>query len=216
MLHVFIIEPQPRVTRLLEGANEVRVVGCTSSLRAIPNHARACDFVLVSAQLACDELARWIHDAAWHLPSLVLVEMEENAAELVPLLEAGAAGYVRRGASANEFVATLRAIKAGKLPLAPSIGAALVTRLRELVTLRQRRRQAARVENFSGVVALTAREREILHLIRGGASNQQIAAQLTIELGTVKNHVHNILKKLNVTRREHAAHYLDFGDPDTG
>lgn len=55
---------------------------------------------------------------------------------------------------------------------------------------------------------LTPRECEILHMIELGLSNKEIARDLRIEVGTVKNHVHNILEKLNVRRRNQAAHRL--------
>ena len=60
--------------------------------------------------------------------------------------------------------------------------------------------------NFNSLYAeLTERECEVLNLIEQGLSNQEIATALTIELGTVKNHVHNILDKLDVRTRKHAA-----------
>jgi ATP/maltotriose-dependent transcriptional regulator MalT len=52
--------------------------------------------------------------------------------------------------------------------------------------------------------ALTARERQIVQLIAQGLSNKEIGSQLFIEVATVKNHVHNILEKLQVTRRGEA------------
>jgi DNA-binding CsgD family transcriptional regulator len=52
---------------------------------------------------------------------------------------------------------------------------------------------------------LTERECEVLNLIEQSYSNQEIASKLCIELGTVKNHVHNILDKLDVRTRKHAA-----------
>jgi len=55
---------------------------------------------------------------------------------------------------------------------------------------------------------LTARERQVLRLIDSGLSNKEIAQQLRIELATVKNHVHNILEKLQVRRRGAAAAVL--------
>ncbi|MGJ5220226.1 response regulator transcription factor [Bradyrhizobium oligotrophicum] len=55
---------------------------------------------------------------------------------------------------------------------------------------------------------LTPRECEILRMIEVGLSNKEIARNLRIEVGTVKNHVHNILEKLNVRRRNQAAHRL--------
>jgi hydroxymethylbilane synthase len=56
--------------------------------------------------------------------------------------------------------------------------------------------------------SLTSRELEILDLIDQGLSNKEIARRLTIELSTVKNHVHNILEKLNVSRRSEAAAHV--------
>jgi two-component system, NarL family, nitrate/nitrite response regulator NarL len=53
---------------------------------------------------------------------------------------------------------------------------------------------------------LTPRECEILEMIELGLSNKEIARKLRIEVGTVKNHVHNILDKMNVRRRNQAAH----------
>jgi two-component system, NarL family, nitrate/nitrite response regulator NarL len=55
---------------------------------------------------------------------------------------------------------------------------------------------------------LTRRECEILQMIELGLSNKEIARDLEIEVGTVKNHVHNILEKLNVRGRNQAAHHL--------
>jgi ATP/maltotriose-dependent transcriptional regulator MalT len=56
---------------------------------------------------------------------------------------------------------------------------------------------------------LTRREREILELIADDLTNQEIADRLVIELGTVKNHVHHILDKLNVSSRQDATAYLN-------
>lgn len=73
------------------------------------------------------------------------------------------------------------------------------------------RRPIARAANASGIDAkdaLTAREREILELIERGLSNKEIARRLRIELGTVKNHVHNVLQKLQVRGRGEAAHSM--------
>jgi DNA-binding NarL/FixJ family response regulator len=58
---------------------------------------------------------------------------------------------------------------------------------------------------------LTRREREILRLIADGYGNREIAQALTIEVGTAKNHVHNILDKLNVKTRQDAAVYFSLG-----
>jgi len=59
-------------------------------------------------------------------------------------------------------------------------------------------------------VRLTSREQEVLQFISDGLTNQEIAARLVVEIGTVKNHVHRILEKLNVSSRQEAASYLAF------
>jgi len=57
---------------------------------------------------------------------------------------------------------------------------------------------------------LTVREIEVLQFIGDGLTNQEIAARLVVEVGTIKNHVHRILEKLNVSNRDEAASYLAF------
>jgi len=76
-----------------------------------------------------------------------------------------------------------------------------VTELTDLLTVVE----SGMPEDYSD---LTPRELEILELIANGYSNQKIANRLFIEVGTVKNHVHNILNKLDVSTREDAAAYL--------
>jgi DNA-binding NarL/FixJ family response regulator len=67
------------------------------------------------------------------------------------------------------------------------------------------------VENsVTDTAGLTSRELEVLDLIGNGLTNQDIAEKLVIEIGTVKNHVHSILEKLNVGSRGEAAAYLAF------
>jgi two-component system nitrate/nitrite response regulator NarL len=63
---------------------------------------------------------------------------------------------------------------------------------------------------------LTPREREILELIGQGLTNQEIADRLVIEVGTVKNHVHSILQKLEVGNRQDAAAYLALIEESAG
>jgi two-component system, NarL family, nitrate/nitrite response regulator NarL len=78
------------------------------------------------------------------------------------------------------------------------------------------RRLASRAELDSTQpprLPLTGREAEIFRLVEIGLSNKEIAAQLGIEVGTVKNHVHNLLEKLRVRRRSEAIERLRGRDP---
>jgi DNA-binding NarL/FixJ family response regulator len=67
---------------------------------------------------------------------------------------------------------------------------------------------AAKAHGREAPARLTARELEIFELIHEGYSNKEIARALSIELATVKNHVHHVLEKLGVTRRGQAAALL--------
>ena len=130
---------------------------------------------------------------------VVVLGMEEVAEHVVPLLEAGAAGYVTREASLAELLNVTRRAVDGEAQCSPRVVASLAARLADLSE--RRRAELA-------VYELTAREREIVGLIDEGLSNKQIAQRLCIEVATVKNHVHHILVKLQVDRRGAAAALL--------
>jgi len=92
-----------------------------------------------------------------------------------------------------------------KVFVSPKIAAAMMERLSDLAQM------FSDVENsVTDDAGLTPRELEVLELIGEGLTNQQISERLVIEVGTVKNHVHSILEKLNVGSRGEAAAYLAF------
>lgn len=128
--------------------------------------------------------------------SVVVLGVRDDDPEVLPLAEAGAAGYVTTEASADELVHVVEGVARGEMPCSPRLAATL---LRRVTVLAQERGIPP------SLASLTAREREIVGLIDEGLSNKQIAHDLSIEVTTVKNHVHNILEKLNVSRRAEAA-----------
>ena len=105
---------------------------------------------------------------------------------LLAYVEAGIVGFVPREGSVADLMAAVEGALSGEARLSPRLTGTLMRRLAELGSVRV-------PETTSS--ALTRREREILRLIDEGLSNKQIAARLTIELATVKNHVHHILEK---------------------
>jgi two-component system nitrate/nitrite response regulator NarL len=128
---------------------------------------------------------------------LVAIGPENSEAEMVACAEAGIIGYVTRGAPLQElFDAVTRAAR-GEVMCSPVVTGALVRRLATL----------AAVQRPAGAkgVSLTRREREIIALLERDLTNKEIATALGIEVATVKNHVHNVLDKLNVRRRSEAA-----------
>ena len=126
---------------------------------------------------------------------IVALAVPDSEQEVVALAEAGIVGYVTRAASVGDLVAVVQAVTRGETLCSPRMVASLFQHIATL-TLKQSPANESR---------LTQRELEILELIEEGLSNKEIARHLTIEISTVKNHVHNILQKLNVSSRTEAA-----------
>ena len=127
---------------------------------------------------------------------VVSVAMDETDAQVIAAAEAGVIAFVPRDGTLDDVMSGLVAAMRGETFCSSKIAAALLRRVNNLAEPTARPRVEGR---------LTAREREILELIDDGRSNKEIAARLSIELPTVKNHVHNILEKLQVSRRSEAA-----------
>ena len=153
------------------------------------------DLVLldVGARERVGEL-RALHAGAPAVPVVVL-GLREIEHELLACAEAGVAGYVALDASVDELVTTIESASRGEMVCSPQLAATLLRHIGTLASELDRRASAA----------LTSREVEIVALIDQGLSNREIASKLCIELPTVKNHVHNILAKLQVSRRGAAA-----------
>jgi two-component system nitrate/nitrite response regulator NarL len=123
---------------------------------------------------------------------VVVLGVDEQESEVIAYAEAGVSGYVTRAADTAGLCDVLRTVARGGTLCSPEVTATL---LRRVATLSAQRTQPRRTSR------LTLREREIVELMRDGLTNKEIAQRLCIEVATVKNHVHNILDKLDVRRR---------------
>jgi DNA-binding NarL/FixJ family response regulator len=106
-------------------------------------------------------------------------------------VRAGAVGFLLKDAPADSLIQTIRRVHAGEVFIQPEIASRL---LRELITPQD-----------LPIEPLSEREREVLVLVAQGHSNREIAEQLVLAEGTVKNHVSNILGKLQAENRTQAA-----------
>jgi DNA-binding NarL/FixJ family response regulator len=114
-------------------------------------------------------------------------------------LRAGAVGYLLKDVSSARLVEAVHAAARGESVLQPSVAAKVVARFAQLPdTTQQTRPQPL-------VVPLSDRELDVLRLLADGRSNREIAAELFLAEGTVKNHVTNVLAKLGARDRTQAA-----------
>ena len=123
---------------------------------------------------------------------LTVSAADEDVAEAVV---AGAYGYLLKDAAVHEIVAGIRAAARGEALLSSAIAARILERLRG--------------DSSDGAAEerpdLTQREREVLQMVAAGKENAEIAAELFLSPQTVKNHVSNLLEKLQVNNRIQAA-----------
>jgi DNA-binding NarL/FixJ family response regulator len=203
MIRVFIVIDvclyRDGVSQILAGTDGFDVVGAAPDVGAcLPDIARARpDLVLLDAGTSDGAQALARLGAAWPDVHVLAVAVRDVEAEIMRCVEAGAVGYVPRDASIDDLVGALRRAARGEAVLPPRIAACL---MRQLATLSAgRRREQSEAWN------LTPREYEIVQLLDHGLSNAEIARQLHIELATVKNHVHHILDKVGVKRRDQVA-----------
>jgi len=152
------------------------------------------DIVLVMS--TPDARTAWIRAARRGGAVVVAVGVSTDDRDVLECAEAGALGYVFCDQSMSELRDVVQSALRGEVLCPAKVAATLV---RRVSTLADERRGEERLRR------LTTREQQILRLIREGRSNKEIAVCLKIRLCTVKNHVHHILEKLEVSRRGEAA-----------
>jgi len=133
------------------------------------------------------------------MTKVVMLTVSEDEEDLFDAIRAGATGYLLKELSIEEVADTVRAVARGQALVAPSMAAQRLTEVNLLS-----RRVA---EQHGDAPRLTDRELEVLRLVAKGMSNKEIAAELVIAENTVKNHVRNILEKLELRTRMEAAMY---------
>lgn len=205
-IRVYVLDEVPLVAdvlaAVLSSEDDIEVVGRSSRAEDALEAIHDCHIFLVSGTLPGNAALEFIGQASESESDakVIITGIADSEATILAFVEAGACGYVLRGDTADELVANIRAAHADRALVSPDIAHALMERMSELSE--QRHYLAVGEANLED---LTDREREVLRLVYRGLTNQQIADVLTIELGTVKNHVHSILSKLNVRSRHDAA-----------
>lgn len=194
---------------VLHDEPDFHIRGCTDEPKtALAHLARnPTQVVLVSHGLPESAALNLVQTLVSQEPpaKVLVIDVPKEDDVIILFIEEGAAGYVCADESWADLVKKIHAVAEDEFIVHPDIAATMMARIAELkqLLIELDGGNLARPETI--YADLTQRELEVLRLLGEEKSNQEIAQALTIELGTVKNHVHNLLRKLDVCSRKHAA-----------
>ncbi len=126
-------------------------------------------------------------------PRVLALSVSDAAEDVVPMIRAGALGYVTKTIDTAELLSAIETVANGDAAFSPRLAAFVL--------------QAFSSPPPDALEALTPREREVLHHLARGYSYKRIAARLGISARTVETHVGNVLRKLQLTSRHEVSHW---------
>lgn len=213
MIRILIVHPTRLVGSLYASVFDDRpnmeVVGQATTVEDALEQVETCDcdIILASATLADNGALALTQEISQNYPEIkvLVVGMPKSKTAILQYVMAGASGYVLQDVTVDVLIKNVKAAQDDEALVSPSMAAAFMEHISELAHI-----SAGPYLRPRAYSELTPREIEVLELISDGLTNQEIADRLYIEVGTVKNHVHNILKKLDVASREEAAAHLPY------
>lgn len=183
------------LVQLLNADGRLSVVGSCAGLADAAEALAATPRPVVLLDMASRDAFETIAALREEHPEVRIVALgvAEVDVEMVSCAEAGVSSYVPRSSSVDDLVRCVEGAFDGEVHCSPRLVALLFRRLADLAP--------GAMGEASGFVQLTRRERQVSELLAEGMTNKEIARTLGIELSTVKNHVHRVLRKMNLRRR---------------
>ncbi len=214
-IRVFIVDDQPLIRAgiqaLLGRKTDIEVIGHASdgaeALRKIPDLDP--DVVLMDVRMPVMDgitATRELVASGMRAGIIILTTFQDDI-NVFSALQAGARGYLLKDADHKQIADAIREVAAGRALIHPEVTAQVLREFSRLTAqLPAAPTPAAKptTPHNARLALLTERELAILRMLGSGRSNQEISEQLTISIGTVKNHISSILGKLDVRDRTQA------------
>ncbi|TVX93493.1 response regulator [Paenibacillus agilis] len=204
MIRILLAEDQAMVRHglkmMIETDKELCVTGEAANGREAISLCETHSFEVIVMDIRMPEMngleaTRIIHSRWPNSKVLILTTFNDDEYAL-EALKSGASGYMLKDADPSELIRSIRSCLSGGMALQDDVAAKVIPRLL------QSEREQRKVDS-----SITPRELTILRLIGEGRSNKEIAEQLALSIGTVKNHVSQIMEKLELRDRTQLAIY---------
>jgi len=134
--------------------------------------------------------------AAHPAMKVMILTVSEREDDVIAAMSSGVCGYILKGISGSDLIATLRAVSLGETYITPNLAARLLSKSRS---------NASRAQPKEPEVQLTVREEQILLEVKAGLTNKEIARKLVLSEKTVKHYMTSVLQKLRARNRVEAA-----------
>lgn len=209
-IRILLVDDQPLFRRaiatLISEQPDMVVVGeAENGLDAVEQtHVLTPDLVVMDVEMPVMNGVEAVRHIKDQMPrtKVIMLTVSDSEDFLFEALRNGADGYLLKDLRPDQLYDMLRSVMRDETPLSPVIAGRLLAEFRDRPSVR-----SAPAPEPAGP-ALTRREMEILQLVSEGLSNKEIGTSLSITEGTVKNHVHNSLEKLQMENRVQAAAYV--------
>jgi two-component system NarL family response regulator len=189
-----VLEQEPDIEVVGEASDGTEAI--TAATETLP------DIVLMDVRMpkrggidACTAIHATVPSA-----KIIMLTISDEEADLYEAIKAGAMGYLLKEISIEEVASAIRAVHGGQSLISPSMASKLLTEFATMIKKTDDRQQVP-------TPRLTDREMEVLKLVAKGMNNRDIAKQLFISENTVKNHIRNMLEKLQLHSRMEAVVY---------
>jgi DNA-binding NarL/FixJ family response regulator len=192
------------IAEMLKGHRDIKVVAATGNGEnsILKIHELKPNVILLDLGLRSQNSLHVVEIVKKEFPQakVIVMDLAPAQGDILQFVKAGAAGFILKDATVDEFLSTIRSVAEGTKVLPPTLGDSLFSQIIEHAI-------DGGKANINKAIRMTKREQEVIGYISEGLSNKEIGQRLHIATYTIKSHVHNIMEKLALHTRLEVANY---------